>query len=406
MRVVRRNQGLQVMTQASNSVEVNRTDRRGGGALQSIVIPPSKSYANRALIRASIKKNSCRITNLPQARDTLFLMQCLEHVGLEIHKGKGEIEVVNSFPECEKPSPTPVKLNTGDGGTTNRFLLPFLALGKNEYHLYPQGRMMERPMGELGRNCDGLSKRHDHFKIQGPWPPRAIQVDCSFTTQIASAFLLSDYDVQVFNLAGPSAYLRMTHEVILNFDNEYDVRPDWSCASFPLVLAALKGRAHVSNLKEKDPNQADSALLTVLEQVGAFSQLSSDGLTVKGHLKRPFQFDCRQAPDLFPALTFLASYLDGESTLSGLSNLKEKESDRLEECRKLLEVFGVSHRLERDSLAIWGRQPDKKIRALSTAKDHRIVMAAYLFLRFNGGGTLDHSGEVVKSFPEFFYIME
>lgn len=373
---------------------------------KSIFIPSSKSYSNRALIRASIKKNNCIIKNLSSARDTLYLTQCLSHIGLEIREGKGQIEVVNSFPECEIPSPIPVRLHTGDGGTTNRFLISLLALGRNEYHLYPQGEIMRRPMDELQKHCDCLVKHQDYFKIQGPQAKKAIQVDCSTTTQVASAFSLLDYDVQVLNLKGPSAYLDMAQEVIQNFDSEYNVKADWSSAAFPLALAALNGRVHINNLKERDTYQADSSLLNVLEQIGAQYQFSSDGLTVESYLKYPFQFDCHHAPDLFPALTFLASYLNGESTLTGLSYLRQKESDRPAECKKLLEAFGISYRLEQDSLLIQGKQPDEKVKSISTARDHRIIMTAYLFLRFNGGGTLNHAHEVAKSFPEFFNIME
>ena len=35
-----------------------------------------------------------------------------------------------------------------------------------------------------------------------------------------------------------------------------------------------------------------------------------------------------------------------------------------------------------------------------------MVMTAYLFLRFNGGGVLFNEDEVEKSFPEFFKVME
>ena len=374
----------------------------------AIFIPGSKSYANRALIRASIKKNQCIIKNIPRARDTLNLIRCLKQIGLDIKEGDDNIVIFNSFPECEIPSSLPVKLKTGDGGTTNRFLIPLLALGKNEYQLYPEGRMLERPMGEFEKYFDSFERKEDHFKIQGPMPRKSVQIDCSFTTQVASAFALAGHDVQTFNstTVTPSSYLLMTEGVMQNFKHEYYVMADWSSAAFPLVFAALTGEVQIRSFQEIDSNQADGLIMRVLEQVGVQYQFSPQGLIVKKKLQCPFQLDCRYSLDLFPALVFLASYLDGESTLTGLDNLKYKESDRLSECIWLLDIFDVPHKLEQGKLTIRGKRPDNKSRSIRTAEDHRLVMAAYLFLRLNGGGTLAHSVQVAKSFPEFFDVME
>ena len=371
----------------------------------TISVPGSKSYANRVLIWASVKKNKCIIKNVPLAKDTVNLIRCLKQVGLDIKEGDDHIVVFNSFPECERSSTSPIKLRTGDGGTTNRFLIPLLAMGKNEYHLYPEGRMIERPMGEFDKYFDSYECRSDHFKIQGPRTPGPVQIDCSLTSQVASAFVLANYDVQVSNFSS-SSYLLMTEDVVRNFHSEYHIAADWSCAAFPLVFAALAGEIQIRNFTEADSLQADGLIMRVLEHVGVEYQFSSDGLAVKKNLTCPFQLDCRYSLDLFPALVFLASYLDGESTLSGLDNLKYKESDRLVECISLLEVFDVPHRLEKGRLIIQGRRPDDKARNVTTAKDHRLVMAAYLFLRLNGGGTLAHADQVAKSFPEFFDVME
>ena len=375
---------------------------------KEIRIAGSKSYANRALIQASLKKHECIIKNVPQARDTLNLRRCLQEIGLKIIEQGDQLKVVNSFPLCETPSEKPIKLHTGDGGTTNRFLVSLLTLGKNEYHLYPAGQMITRPMREFQKYLEGFEVKEDHFRICGS---RGIHnkkfscIDLSRTTQIASSLMLvhgiaiSPDDVR------PSPYLRMTEEVVRNFDQEYYIRADWSSAAFPLAFAALAGEVRIKNITTIDSNQGDSQILKVLEQIGAKCELSSTGLVVKKHLKRPFHWDCRHCPDIFPVLTFLAAHLGGESTLCGLGNLKYKESDRLAECVHLLKIFGVSHRQEGDFLTIQGKPSDNRERSIVTARDHRLVMTAYLYLRLNGGGQLGHSEEVAKSFPLFFEMI-
>lgn len=373
---------------------------------KSISIVSSKSYANRAIIRATLEEKSCVIRNLPKAKDTLTLIQCLRQIGIDIRESAGQIVVANSFPQCESLHPLPIKLETGDGGTTNRFLIPLLALGKNEYHFHPCGKMMERPMDEFRKHLKSFEKRGNYFKVKGSEKKKPIQVDCSTTTQIASAFMLVGHRVQLLNACNRSPYLSMTEDVIKNFATPYSIMADWSSAAFPIAFAVLAGTIQINNLKNIDSSQADSSILQIIEQIGAYYHFSVDGLTVKRNLKRPFQWDCSLSPDLFPVLTFLASYLEGESILKGFANLKHKESNRLSECIYLLDTFGVPYQLKQNVLVIKGRLPDNEKKNITTARDHRIVMLAYLFLRLNGGGTLNHANEVAKSFPEFFNMMQ
>ncbi|MCY4644629.1 MAG: hypothetical protein OXB88_08440 [Bacteriovoracales bacterium] len=372
---------------------------------KAISIPGSKSYANRALILAALSKDPCHIKGLPKALDTLDLIACLKRIGLQIHEGKDGLTIDRSFPSCETPSKTPIRLDSGEGGTTNRFLIPLLALGQNEYLLYPDPQVMKRPMDEFQRHIKSFEKKNDHFRIKGPQSSHSLKLGRSPTTQIASAFSLVGYDVQIPPSLPSLPYFLMTQEMVRLFDKEFCVPPDWSSAAFPLAFAALAGSVQIENIKAQDPLQADSALLGVLDQVGCDYEWNSKGLHIKKALKRPFVFDCTHSPDLFPALSFLASYLDGESSITGLQNLKYKESDRLEEGIKLLSIFGIPYHLEGHTLRILGQKPDQRARSVTTAKDHRLVMTAYLFLRLNGGGTLEPAHAVEKSFPEFFDLM-
>ena len=372
----------------------------------ALSVPGSKSYANRILIRASLHPAPLTINNISPSRDTQNLVQCLQRIGLQIVQEPRQLRVLGCFPQCERPSSQPISLATGDGGTTNRFLIPLLALGQNTYHLLPTGNMAQRPMTGFIPWLSGFGVCRGGFKICGPHPPAPAQVDCSQTTQIASALALAGHQVEPLNPRGPMAYWAMTCQVIEHGPHHpYSVPPDWSSAAFPLALGVLGGGVRIANLHSPDPLQADSLMLAILHQVGLSYRFSPRGLVVEGRPQAPLSFDCRQAPDLFAALIFLASYLPGESVLTGLENLRHKESDRLQEGVNLLQSFGIAHRRGDDFLAIVGGRPDQVPRDITTAPDHRMVMAAALFLRFNGGGSLGHPGEVGKSFPRFFKLM-
>ena len=101
---------------------------------KEIFLPASKSHANRALIIGALKGNGFEVQNLSKSTDVLTLLTCLENIGLFISKNEEHVIFHNSFPACENLTQTEViDLKTGDGGTTNRFLLALLALGKKTY---------------------------------------------------------------------------------------------------------------------------------------------------------------------------------------------------------------------------------------------------------------------------------
>lgn len=98
--------------------------------IKKLIIPTSKSYANRMIILAALDKRNIKILNLPSSTDVDFLINCLKKVGLEIQRSSDEILISNSFPECEKKVDHVIEVESGDGGTTNRFLASFFIFRK------------------------------------------------------------------------------------------------------------------------------------------------------------------------------------------------------------------------------------------------------------------------------------
>ena len=131
-----------------------------GNFKSEIELPYSKSYANRALAIASVVKGTFVVKNLATSSDVQTMISCLRQVGLDIVESGNRVEIKNSFPECEQVTSDIIKINTGDGGTTNRILLGILSLGKNTYELCSTEKFKERPneeaftaLGSLGVLC-------------------------------------------------------------------------------------------------------------------------------------------------------------------------------------------------------------------------------------------------------------
>ena len=71
------------------------------------------------------------VFNCSDSSDVTSMLSVFKKIGLEIKKNGSDVTVVNSFPDCEKKINSEViEIQTGDGGTTNRFLLPLLSVGK------------------------------------------------------------------------------------------------------------------------------------------------------------------------------------------------------------------------------------------------------------------------------------
>lgn len=387
---------------------------------KTIEVPSSKSYANRLLILAAINPNPIEVQNLPLSSDVETMISCLKEIGLEIDQTEKGVLVKGSFPECEK-NEGPLVLDTKDGGTTNRFLVPFLARGKRKYVLEPEGHMRDRPMADLLSSLNSLKVKttymegDDWITVQGPIEGDKVEVECSQTTQFLTgvALALSDKDIEVVpkNLSVSLPYWELTKELLKlgKSDKNIYVNPvDFSSLSYPLALAAVTGKVLITNCFETDPNQADSMFLEVLKEMGAKVEFTKDGLLCEKRNLSGVSFDGSQCPDVIPTLMYVCSFASGESVISNLEVLTHKECDRFVEMINILEKFEVNFTFDPKTyeIKIQG-EPGRSLEVdYAPPPDHRMVMVTYLFQRTLGGGKItENSHHVKKSFSNFFDVM-
>ncbi|MBY0516544.1 MAG: hypothetical protein K2P81_06530 [Bacteriovoracaceae bacterium] len=385
-----------------------------GEIRSEIVLPRSKSHSNRALILAA-RSGKMKISHLSDSLDVKYLREALIKVGLQI-TGNESVEFHNSFPECEAGDEE-LFLDVGEGGTTARFLLALLSLGKRKYKLNLEGRLAERPWEELIEALEfagaRIKKSDQSITIQGPVNVSKIKtsINSNRSTQFATALQLvlakNRIKIEPQNMVSSSAYWKMTLKLIEeSISGEINIPYDWSSAAYPIVLAVMKQKS--LKLKELIPDdQADSFIFQFLEKRG-FAQFNSGEVNIKDFGDRSsFDLDISEFPDLSPCLALLAAHFDGESRLRGVSVLRHKESDRLEEIQAVLNVCGVKnvYDQEADCLRIQGGL-NQGPWDFNVAKDHRMVMMAALLCRAHQGGTISHPEAVKKSFPEFFKIFK
>lgn len=386
---------------------------------KKIEVPTSKSFANRALILGAISLETVSLKNIPQSTDVTYLLEALKRVGVDCIEKGDETIIAGSYPKCEKSSGDVIELSSGDGGTTNRFLMALLSRGKNRYLLKASPLLIKRPQEELIDRLNALgaavSVTQEGFQIQGPisLSSNEIEITAKRSTQFASALALAladmDVNITATNIATSNIYFQMTQKMIAEFKSgkcDFVTPGDWSSASYPLALGLHSGECVISNLHRPDPFQADCAILDIAKRMGGDTEFCDEGLRTKKSPLKGIEIDCRDHIDLVPTLSFLCAYAKGESKLSSISGLRHKESDRLAEIMRLLSLFNVKHSYDeaKDFLTIFGRSPDDREVEYNAPLDHRMIMTAYLFMRHNGGGKIYNSCHVNKSFSNFCSI--
>lgn len=373
--------------------------------------PSSKSYANRALFLASFKEPGITIKNLPNSQDVTYFINALKSLGLDIEHNKDSVIFNNTFLNT-KPSNN--KIFLGEGGTTIRFITVLLASLGGEYELEVEARFLKRPIDDLKeillKGGVKLGIKNNIINISGKLDPSLeYEVDCSKTTQVGSAFLMLEKigrvsKINLLNLSSSQKYVEMTNAI--NFENNYTVPVDFSSLSYFVVWALHKQNLQIINVEDIDNLQADSKLFKILDELKISYLINEDGLNIKETvLNGNLEVDCSECLDLVPSLAFLFAYSYGSFTLKHLENLRYKESNRLEEIIKSLNVFNISYELIGDTLVIHGSKDNltSKIK-VNCSFDHRIVMMNTLFLKYNNGGEINSFSAVDKSFGNFFKI--
>ena len=194
---------------------------------------------------------------------------------------------------------------------------------------------------------------------------------------------------------------------------DFPIEGDWSAAANFLVAAAVFGRVEIDGL-DTTSLQADLSIMDILMDAGAsLSQLDGDKGTVVVQRAplQAFAVDATHCPDLFPIVSVLAAFCQGESRIGGVSRLVHKESNRCDAIVEMLSRMGVEVAVEGDELVIRGMSLAQRILtgrllkggSYSSCHDHRMAMALKVAsMGADGPVEIDDKDCVAKSYPAFW----
>ena len=399
-----------------------------------ITIPSSKSFAQRAIACALLSKEKTTIKNFGFSDDELTALNILLASNKKVIQKDQTLEIDSSSVLSFKKK----EISFNEAGLASRLFTPLISLTKKDVILSGSGSLNNRPMDIFDSIFPQLKVFFQSnngklpFKIKGPIEPKSITIDGNLSSQFISGLIyafvgsnkLKDESITLIN---PTSipYIELSLEVLKNFgillklknnkikfNGPYNFKPakitiekDWSSASFFIVAAALKGSITFKNM---NPNskQADISIVDVVKEFGANVKWNENSLTVSKNKIGRFSFDATNAPDLFPPLAVLASFGEEESSITGISRLFSKESNRAKTIISELTKLGANIKIDGEKMLI-APAKSPSIYAVNSCNDHRIAMAAAIFgLNLNKPIEISDFEAVNKSFPTFYKLLE
>ncbi|MFA5222462.1 MAG: 3-phosphoshikimate 1-carboxyvinyltransferase, partial [Methanoregula sp.] len=257
-------------------------------------------------------------------------------------------------------------------------------------------------------------------------------VDGSMSSQYISSLLLAapyaDRETELLILGTPvsRSYLDITVDVMRTFGADVrqsgpdrfvvsnraryagrncPVEGDYSSASYFFAVAAIcGGRMTVTNLSATSV-QGDRQFLTALEAMGCHVSRSGDAVTVErtGSL-RGITIDMSSAPDTVQTLCMVAAGAETPTTITGISHLRFKESDRIAGTAERLRALGGDVRVEDDRITIFPRPLHGG--TIDPGNDHRTAMSFAVLGLGTGDVAITHAECVNKSFPGFWETLD
>jgi 3-phosphoshikimate 1-carboxyvinyltransferase len=182
----------------------------------------------------------------------------------------------------------------------------------------------------------------------------------------------------------------------------YTVEGDYSSASYFFAAAAVcGGTVEVTHLNPHSC-QGDRVFLHLLQEMGCRVTEGADSVTVSsdGDLSG-ITVAMEDAPDVVLTLAAVAPFANGPTTITGVQNLKIKESNRLEAVVRIAALGGAETRVTADGVTILpGRLPGGGI--IDPEDDHRTAMSAAVIALKRGDVGILQPETVQKSYPGFW----
>jgi 3-phosphoshikimate 1-carboxyvinyltransferase len=387
--------------------------------------PPDKSVSHRAALVGAMAEGPTRIERYLDSADTRATLRAIAAVGAEVTEGDAD-DHGGLFVEVEGiglRGPRPAEIDVGNAGTLLRLMPGWLAGqhngewtldGDESIRRRPVDRVAE-PLGRMGADVEVREGRLPPLRIRGAslhgidyeMPVASAQVkSCVLlaglladgTTTVREPFWTRDHTERLLASAGADIHRDGGTISVAPTERleagDVPVPGDFSSAAFFLAAALIVSGSEVS-LREVGINRARIGLLSILSRMGVEmgGAHESDRAVTVEDIREPgpepiARLNVRSAPlrgaevgagdvpaaiDELPLVALLGCFAEGETVVSGASELRAKESDRIAGIVEGLEALGAEVEGRPDGFAVRGTG-GLRGGTLDAGGDHRLAM--------------------------------
>ncbi|MGM9969685.1 MAG: 3-phosphoshikimate 1-carboxyvinyltransferase [Anaeroplasma sp.] len=398
-----------------------------------VIIPPSKSLSHRAIIAAALADGKSIISNVLYSKDIIATINAMRACGAKITEYSNYLEIVGS-----KVIRANNMIDANESGSTIRFMIPIALVDDSPITFIGHNHLVNRPLDAYfeifeAQNIDyERGESYLPLTVKSGLKPGVFNIRGDISSQFITGLLYAlpllngDSIINITTDLESKGYVDLTIDMLNRFGIEiinndyksfnvrgnqhykacdYTIEGDYSQSAFFLVADCLGADINLLAMNI-DSHQGDKKILADLNDFGANSSFTNDTLKVVNYDLKPAIIDFSQSPDLGPALTVLASLIEGKSEFINAARLRIKECDRITCMREELVKLGANIIEKEDGMVINGVK-ELTGGIVDSHNDHRVAMSlAMASLRATSDITIMNAECVSKSYPHFWNVFE
>ncbi|MCH5242453.1 MAG: 3-phosphoshikimate 1-carboxyvinyltransferase [Muribaculaceae bacterium] len=392
-----------------------------------IELPPSKSIGARYMVATYFAGTLPADPFFQDNEDLMVLQEAL----LEVYSDEEPIDYGDS------------PIDVGASGTALRFVTAVCASSQGaDYVVTGTPRLMQRPMAplldllkEAGAGVEALGENGTGpYRVKGgTLKGGSFSIRGDISSQFISALMLvapSWENGMKLSFTTPlvsKPYIEMTAKLMEKFGikteltNEtvevpkaryiepfnFKVEADWSSASFFYEACAINGeKLEIHDLVSPRVSlQGDSMTESLFTLLGVESHFNKEGATIQkqGDVRNDIVFNFKDYPDLVLPFAVACLCTNVHFRFEGVSNLRLKESDRLESLRSEALKLGFDVKIGDDFVEWNGLTIEREENPIiDPHDDHRVAMSFTMAALKFGEIRIEHPEVVEKSFIDFW----
>jgi 3-phosphoshikimate 1-carboxyvinyltransferase len=381
---------------------------RSGALRGSVAVPGDKSVSHRALMAAAACRDPIAITGLNPGRDVVATREALISLGAAMDMQGGALIVTGK--RLREPPDT---IDCMNSGSTARMMLGVCAGANVRARFDGDASLRKRPMEPVAAQLRAFGARivtNDGLmpvSLEGTPEIETqrfilITPSAQIKSSLLFAGLFANVEVKVHGDRGTrdhterllrylGATVETTPDGITLHKSTLQAKPihvigDFSAAAFFIVGACIAPQSELL-IENVGVNPTRTGLIDALLAMGADIALRNErdqaGEPTADILVRHAPLHGTsvgpdiviRAIDEIPILAVAAAFASGPTTMTGIKELRTKESDRVAAIERMLTAVGVTFESTANAITIAGGTPRGTGATIETQHDHRTAMA-------------------------------